>query len=77
MWQRETYINAVDESAEYIKEYVAMAHYSEIESLLAGTKIICKKLGGDLNIGDNINGRLTLSLSLYLEKENNNWVMHF
>ena len=72
MWQRESYTNAVDESAEYIKEYVAMAHNTEIEGLLAGTKNICKKLGGDLNFGDNINGRLTLSLSLYLRKESNN-----
>lgn len=53
-------------------EYVTMAHNTEIEGLLAGSKSICKKLGGDLNVGDNINGRLTLSLSLYLRKESNN-----
>ena len=67
MWQRESYTNSVDESAEYIMEYVAMAHNTEIEGLLAGSKSICKKLGGDLNVGDNINGRLTLSLSLYFK----------
>ena len=35
------------------------------------SKLISQKLGGDLSVGENKNGKLTMSLNLYLQKDNN------
>ena len=40
---------------------------TDTENILAGSKSICKKLGGDIKVGVNYSsGRISVSFSLYL-----------